>query len=85
MNTPEHEPPADPRLEQAFPDPRAILEAPTLTPAEKRALLTHWKAEAMALQRAENENMGGGEPTRLLDVVEALTELDRREGADPDG
>ena len=48
-----------------FRDPEAVLEDPRLTRGEKTDILQRWKYDAFALEVAEEENMGGGEPSIL--------------------
>ena len=54
-----------------FEKPRQVVQDPNLSPSEKAKALDSWEEDAQALQRAEDEGMGGGEPTKLIDVVEA--------------
>ena len=42
-----------------------IVEAPDMTLREKLAILKAWEADERALQRAEDEGMGGGEHAHL--------------------
>lgn len=59
-----------------FDEPQDVLTANDLSTDEKRAILDQWKQDAMQLQQAADENMTGGEPSRIEDVVEALKALD---------
>jgi hypothetical protein len=59
-----------------FGEPQEVLAANDLSKDEKRAILEQWKVDAMQLQQAADENMTGGEPSRIEDVVEALKILD---------
>ncbi len=59
-----------------FDGPQDVLAANDLSKDEKRAILEQWKTDAMQLQQASSENMSGGEPSRIEDVVEALKMLD---------
>jgi hypothetical protein len=54
-----------------FDKPRQVVQDPNLTLKEKTKTLDSWEEDAQALQRAEDEGMGGGEPDKLIDVVEA--------------
>jgi hypothetical protein len=59
-----------------FDGPQDVLAANDLSKDEKRAILEQWKIDSMALQQAADENMTGGEPSRIEDVVEAIKTLD---------
>lgn len=54
-----------------FEKPRQVVQDADLSPGEKAKALDSWEEDAQALQRAEDEGMAGGEPTKLIDVVEA--------------
>lgn len=54
-----------------FDKPREVVHDPELTPDAKKEALDSWEEDAQSLQRAEDEGMGGGEPTNLIDVIEA--------------
>ena len=58
-----------------FPTPDAVVEHPRLTREEKIDILQRWKYDACELEVAEEENMGGGEPSTLEQVLKALTAL----------
>jgi hypothetical protein len=55
--------------------PREVVQDRRLTRAEKLAILGAWELEARELAVAAEENMGGGEPNLLQEVVEARIEL----------
>ena len=59
-----------------FNKPQDVLSANDLSTDEKRAILEQWKQDSMQLQQASDENMTGGEPSQIEDVVEALKALD---------
>ena len=59
-----------------FNKPQDVLSANDLSTDEKRAILEQWKQDSMQLQQASDENMTGGEPSRIEDVVDALKVLD---------
>jgi hypothetical protein len=59
-----------------FNKPQDVLSANDLSTDEKRAILEQWKQDSMQLQQAADENMTGGEPSQIEDVVEALKALD---------
>ncbi|MGE3302061.1 MAG: hypothetical protein AB7M12_02995 [Hyphomonadaceae bacterium] len=61
----------------AFGAPRDVLHAEGCSLDQKREILEHWKEDAMQLQTATDENMAGGEPSRLEEVVAALNVLQR--------
>ena len=61
----------------AFKRPQDVLTANDLSKDEKRVVLEKWKEEAKDLQRAADENMAGGENTRLDEVVAALNALEK--------
>lgn len=59
-----------------FAKPQDVLTTNDLSHDEKRAILEQWKQDSMQLQQATAENMTGGEPSMIEDVVEALKALD---------
>jgi hypothetical protein len=59
-----------------FERPQDVLMANDLSKDEKRAILEQWKQDAMLLQTATDENMAGGEPSKIEEVAEALRTLD---------
>ena len=61
--------------------PRQVIQDRRLNRNEKLAILDAWELEARSLSVASEENMGGGEPTLLSEVVEARISLG--EHADP--
>ena len=73
--------------ERALSNPSAIFDAPQqvlhakMTFDEKKAILSRWKEDAMQLQKAADENMTGGEPSRLEEIVDALKVLERASNA----
>jgi hypothetical protein len=52
-----------------------VLDAVSMTAAEKLTILKAWEADERALQRAEDEGMGGGEHAHLHRVQDALARL----------
>lgn len=58
-----------------FKRPIDVVEAPGLARFEKLSILKAWEADERALQRAEDEGMGGGEHSHLHRVQEALSRL----------
>jgi hypothetical protein len=60
--------------------PQEVVRDRTLNVEEKHEVLDTWQDDAEALQRAEDEGMGGGEPSKLIDVVSARTTLEKVQG-----
>jgi hypothetical protein len=58
-----------------FAQPMDVIAAHDLSTSEKAAVLGAWEADERALQRAEDEGMGGGEHAHLHRVREALMRL----------
>jgi hypothetical protein len=52
-----------------------VVEAISIPECEKLVILRAWEADERALQRAEDEGMGGGEHAHLQRVHEALSRL----------
>ena len=66
--------------------PHQVLRDRRLTRAEKLAILEAWELEARELAVAAEENMQGGEPSLLEEVVQARLELgDQADSADAAG
>jgi hypothetical protein len=61
--------------------PGEVVHDRRLSHAEKLAILEAWELEARDLAVATEENMSGGEPDRLQEVVQAR--IDLGEAADP--
>lgn len=55
--------------------PGEVVRDRRLKKAEKLAILEAWELEARELAVASEENMGGGEPTLLEEVVQARVDL----------
>ncbi len=71
------------RLKAALLDPAAVFRSPdqiehdpTLSREDKLAILESWEADARELAVAEEENMAGGEPSRLDEVVAARVRVE---------
>jgi hypothetical protein len=62
-------------LTRTFKGPMDVVEAGDIEFAEKLAILKAWEADERALQRAEDEGMGGGEHAHLQKVQIAMTHL----------
>ena len=52
-------------------NPVDVVRDPTLSNAEKTKALDNWENDAHRLQTADDEGLAGGEPDRLIEVVEA--------------
>jgi hypothetical protein len=59
-----------------FKHPMEVVEAMDIPIGEKLTILKAWEADERALQRAEDEGMGGGEHAHLHSVHEALGRLE---------
>lgn len=64
---------ADPSA--VFSSPQDVVAASELTHEQKLAILRQWELDARELQVATEENMPGGEPARLDEVLAALAQL----------
>jgi hypothetical protein len=62
--------------------PQAVVDDRTLSDQQKLRLLESWAADEQRLQIATEENMGGGESSRLDEVLEVLGRL-RNPGFQP--
>jgi hypothetical protein len=60
---------------RTFNRPMDVVEADDIGVAEKLGILEAWEADERALQRAEDEGMGGGEHAHLQKVQTALAHL----------
>ncbi len=60
---------------RAFEHPDDVLVERGLSRAEKAQILERWAEDARALAIADDEGLGGGEPNRLADVMQAKGEL----------
>jgi hypothetical protein len=58
-----------------FKRPMDVVEAAGIPIEAKFSILEAWEADERALQRAEDEGMGGGEHAHLQRVQEALSQL----------
>jgi hypothetical protein len=66
---------ARPNPTDRFKRPMDVVEATSIPAGEKLSILKAWEADERALQRAEDEGMGGGEHAHLQRVQEALGRL----------
>ena len=62
-----------------------VVEATGIPADEKLSILKAWETDERALQRAEDEGMGGGEHAHLQRVQEALGRLQRMDVGQEDG
>jgi len=62
-------------LARTFKRPMDVVEAHDIDLSEKLAILEAWEVDERALQRAEDEGMGGGEHAHLQKVQIALAHL----------
>ena len=62
-------------MPRKFKRPMDVVKAHDIGVAEKLAILEAWEADERALQRAEDEGMGGGEHAHLQKVQTALAHL----------
>jgi hypothetical protein len=60
---------------QQFRRPMDVVDATGISAGEKLSILKAWETDERALQRAEDEGMGGGEHAHLQRVQKALAEL----------
>lgn len=60
----------------AFDHPKTILQHESLTREQKIKLLRRWEYDARELEVAADENMAGGPPSLLDEVLKALLALD---------
>jgi hypothetical protein len=65
--------------------PGDVVRDRRLTKKEKLAILEAWELEARELAVASEENMGGGEPSLLQDVVQARLDLGDTVDPEDDG
>jgi hypothetical protein len=63
-------------LTTVFDAPSEVVDAATLSIAQKIEILKRWKLDVHAVQRATEENMCGGERPPLDEVNEALSIVD---------
>ena len=58
-----------------YSSPIDVVDDSRLNLEEKLCILRQWERDARSLAVAEEENMGGGEPSLLASVLEALGRL----------
>ena len=59
-----------------FAHPKDVLAVTSLTLEQKVKVLRRWEYDALELEVAEEENMGGDSPSILSEVLDALHRLD---------
>lgn len=64
-----------------FAEPSDVLSDASLTDEQKLKILEQWKNDAINLQVAEEENMGGQTPTMLSRVNNAISILHEKRGS----
>jgi hypothetical protein len=76
-------------IEQALTNPASVFSSPdevirkqTLSRDQKIRILRRWKYDALELEVAEEENMAGGPPGVLDQVLKALHRLDAKTDLD---
>ncbi|HQY72695.1 MAG TPA: hypothetical protein PLK44_03175 [Aestuariivirga sp.] len=68
--------------QKIFELPMEVVETESLTTEQKLKVLKRWEADATDLEVASNENMTGGESSRLGEVRKAIHDLCEREEID---
>jgi hypothetical protein len=68
-----------------FKRPDDVVRADFLSKDEKKKILNQWEVDAQGLSRANDEGLGGGEPSSLTDVQRARRTIskDGRGGSSP--
>jgi hypothetical protein len=64
---------------EVFKLPKDVVKSNDLTTDQKLEVLKRWETDALLLSVATEENMGGGEPSRIEDVRHAIDMLKRLE------
>jgi hypothetical protein len=59
--------------------PKDIVDSDALTAEQKLEVLKRWETDALLMSVAQEENMGGGEPSRIEEVRAAIDLLCRTE------
>ena len=65
-----------------FDNPMDVVATGSLTGEQKMQVLKRWEADARDLSTAQDENMSGGERSRLGEVRRAIHALSDSEGID---
>ena len=68
--------------QKIFDLPMEVVETESMTVKQKLKVLKRWEADAHDLEVAADENMSGGEQSRLGEVRTAIDELCERESID---
>jgi hypothetical protein len=64
---------------EIFSRPKDVVDSDALTAPQKMEVLKRWETDALLLSVATEENMGGGEPSRIEEVRHAIDVLSRLE------
>ncbi len=64
---------------EVFKLPKDVVNSDDLTAEQKLEILKRWETDAQLLSVATEENMGGGEPSRIEEVRHAIDVLTRLE------
>ncbi|WP_020678058.1 hypothetical protein [Geopsychrobacter electrodiphilus] len=62
--------------DSAFTSPDDVFAEQSLTREQKIKILRRWEYDARELEVAEEENMGGGPPNKLDEILKFLHRLD---------
>ena len=62
-----------------FKTPKDVFDTDALTTDQKLEVLKRWETDALLLSVATEENMGGGEPSRIEEVRAAIDLITRLE------
>lgn len=62
--------------------PKDVVRSDDLTTEQKLEVLKRWETDALLLSVASEENMDGGEPSRIEEVRQAIDVLTRIEGVE---
>ena len=65
---------------KVFHTPKEVLSA-DIPDKAKIEILKNWEDEARQLQAAQDENMSGGEPSRIDEVRQAIDKLEKQRKA----
>ncbi|HKX10902.1 MAG TPA: hypothetical protein VJN67_22080 [Stellaceae bacterium] len=65
--------------------PQDVLDHPSLTRADRLAILEQWERDARGLSVAEEEGMAGGEESLLARVRAAIAQLEQGRRRSPKG
>ena len=63
--------------QRVFESPQDVVQDPKLSTDMKLQILKSWEQDAHQLQTSTDENMRGGEPSRLAEVRAAIDRLEK--------